>query len=59
MSNSAHKEAIETGKSIGRSEAREDLVYVLANLSDEEMPFNLMQKIFDAMEEKRIAREGK
>ncbi len=42
---------------IGRGRAREDLSEVLFNLPYEEMPTELMQKIFDAMEAKRVERE--
>ncbi len=62
MSNIASAKAsailsIETGRTIGRCQARADLAEVLCDLPHEEMPEKLMQKIFDAMEAKRVERE--
>ncbi len=49
--------SIETGRTIGHCQARSDLAEVLCDLPHDEMPIELMEKIFDAMEAKRIERE--
>ncbi len=57
MSKSLEQHLKETCIAIGRDQARIDLINVFSNLPVDEMPIELMQKIFDAMEAKRVERE--
>ncbi len=57
MSKSPEQHMRETCIAIGRNQARIDLINVFSNLPVDEMPLKLMEKIFDAMEAKRVERE--
>ncbi len=57
MSKSLEQHLKEISIALGRSQSRADLIDVLRDIPDDEMPIELTRKIFAGMEAKRVERE--